>query len=233
MRESWFCVLAIVTIFTHVQRADGGEREEVYQALEVDRCDRTTEVFYRSQTLQSPDNGSSVYFESVYRKQGLRGGLRRVGLSCHSESVGSKIEPQTPIQRMVIENGGIARTINLDPLNDAYGFLTPQSFSLDGRFFVVHEVFILSSGGVIEGPLVFDILGNNNPFRPDCNSDHCYFRGFISSTNFLVNIGRASSIIIDLRAQSYQFTQNSQEGKTYGTVTSPSQITKIQHFPLR
>ena len=136
------CLLSFVGIpiaaaaFLPVSQASapGNELAADLVAAELrERCNRATEVRYRSQQLTSLDESTQVHIEGMVRKIVNNPAERmRRGIVCHAD-----IAETLQADVVVTRNNRTTHIAAIEPYKGGYVHLLPISFSLDGRYVAI------------------------------------------------------------------------------------------------
>lgn len=224
-------------------KAAQANANEVYERYRKEACDRTVEVFHRSNTLRSPDGRTKVYVESIYRRQGVKNGKHfYLFTECVSPNRQRNKDVETPAQRIVVEVDGkrIEKTFSSNLRVNSK--LEPVSFSPDGKLVVLGETTTISG----EGYHSFEVLALENLSKEYSTScidpksgylETCFFQGFLSNDLLAIHVGngisRAYYQFSSAKEQFYKIRQGRYIGRNYGKVTRTSEVTKIQRFSLQ
>lgn len=212
----------------------------VLRILTGENCQGSTEIKYRSQSLISPDGKTSVYYDVVLRRLGqpdsrLRGARTRYCMP---------FKGKTASARMIIQkdSGQIIKDLPIVP--EHLVLLTPVSFSTESRYLI--EESQVSNG--FSSYTSYRIIDFKNNFKPlslsPCQKSQFggKYKGFISTNEIVFECSddqRGETIyeILNLqqrfiRLESIQFENpNSPPTSTYGSISRPFSVVKVQQFP--
>ena len=124
--------------------------QQMLNAL-VSRCNRATEVTYRSAQLASPDGNTRVYAEGMLRKQVVPNSQRRqldTARACLPDS------RETVSRNLIIETEGSIRELTASPYNEGYILYQPRAFTADSRFLAL-DMRVAYTDGVPGSYVIF------------------------------------------------------------------------------
>lgn len=199
------------------------------------RCNRVTEVTYRSQQLASPDGNQKVYVEGLLRKTvHADSPLRQSDTDsyCYPDS------RETINRQLIIETADGTRRLNDRPYNGAYILYHPRSFSSDGRFLALDMQVAYTGGDPGSYVLFLDLEGDRVVQVPNVCQNLVFERyaGFVSATEAVVlcqDYGGPSQQfeLVNLLDGSVRRLSRSPENlEGHGSITHDFEVTKTQIF---
>ncbi|MDV3002413.1 MAG: hypothetical protein N5P05_004068 (plasmid) [Chroococcopsis gigantea SAG 12.99] len=162
----------------------------LYNEVEKADCQRTVELMYRSNQLQSPSDSEVYYFEGVLRRLGKRGDHHEYGDSKHN--CWPVKNRQTVYTNLVVFDPDTQRVIKVKKISgiykEGYSVLKPVSFSGDGRYLFLHNELGFNGGHGDFYYYLFDVDKQAIVDIPSCETDeydNYKFDGFISDSEIL------------------------------------------------
>jgi len=234
----WLVVLiSYVSQFNSVATAEStGFIAEFLKAIETRNCATSTEVNYRSEQLESPNEKVSIHFEGVFRRLGQK----------NDYLDGDRCTPlqtlQAPRTEMALQRTGNISKIPLPSITDnSYGnYIYPVSFSKDSRYLIANSQWTNGYAGW-NNFVIFDTENNYRILASSpCIHDESggQFKGFISANEAVFECypgGYTFVEILDFSSEQIRRFKGeyAKELSYYGSVTSEAEIEKIQHFKAR
>ncbi|MEL6469760.1 MAG: hypothetical protein AAFQ74_08535 [Cyanobacteria bacterium J06623_4] len=200
------------------------------------RCDRATEVSYRSNQLTStPLNGTHVYIDAILRKIVTPGSPLRQSdspLGCAADA------RETSRHELVIARAGETRRITLEPYPDSYLIYHLQSFSPDGNFLVADLQTVYAGGDGGNHVTIFDLRDNTVTVSTPtvCDElDFASFYGFATETEAIVlcegYLGSTQRFeAINVQTGTLRRVAGMPPVMSYGLPVGAPEITKVQRF---
>ena len=226
-------IVAIASLNYNIALAQ--ESDDPLQAFTKVPCEGATEVSYRSQKLQSPDNQKTVYFEVVLRRIVPENSLDNPDY-CRSNI-------QTPRLEMVIEEQNNSRRIDYGEVDEIHTVINPISFSPDSRFVITQNDYIYQGGDSGYSNFILDLT----VAKPElfsivpCNENYSKYSGFLSDTEVIFSCSVygdpetwLETINLDTLAANRLNqvpTNTAKLTRTYGDVIEELAVTKTQVFP--
>lgn len=200
------------------------------------RCDRATEVSYRSNQLTStPINGTHVYIDAILRKIVTPGSPLRQSDS--SRGCAADVR-ETSRHELVIAHAGETRRITLDPYPDSYLIYHLQSFSPDGNFLAADLQTVYAGGDSSNHVTLFDLRDNSvtvsTPTACD-ELDRTSFYGFASDAEAIVRcegyLGSTQRFeAININTGTIRRLAGIPSVMNYGLPAGAPEVTKVQMF---
>ncbi|MEO0759336.1 MAG: hypothetical protein AAFY78_20965 [Cyanobacteria bacterium J06648_16] len=227
-------VTAVLASVSHPALAQVSPTVQMFEML-GQRCNRATEVSYRSERLVSENGERTVYVEGILRK------IVRPNSPVRRSDTTDFCFPdvrETPVQTLVIEQSGETQRINLGPFDTGYVIYSPRSFSAEGRYLIfdVQVAYIGGDPGAFVGALDLE-QGEFVPLTGICDQyDFEQYAGLFGDTTVAVeciSYGDVTSEfqIFNLATGSLQtLSPNPFMVENFGTVASPFEVTKTQVF---
>lgn len=236
--------LGIATAATGLNRAAIAQAmlpQDMLNAL-VRRCNRATEVTYRSAQLVSPDGKTRVYAEGLLRKRVAADGQRRqVRTAAGTATVCLPDRRETISRNLVIETEDNTRELTDSPFGEGYILYQPRAFTADSRFLAMDMRVAYTDG--VPGSYVIFFDMENETVVPAQICDGMLFQnyiGFASETEAAVlcqDYGLADGTPVErLEAVSLldgrvRRLSSQPEGLVgYGSITQGFEVTKTQFF---
>ena len=130
---SWVSITIVTASFLPIAKASPTENDlaaDLVAAELGERCNRATEVSYRSQQLTSLDESAQVHIEGMVRKiVDNPDDLIRRGIACHADTAET-----LRADVVVTRNDRTTHIAAIEPYIGGYVHLLPVSFSSDGRY---------------------------------------------------------------------------------------------------
>ena len=156
------CLLSLVGItiataaFLPVSQASPTENELAADLVAVElreRCNRATEVSYRSQQLTSLDESVQVHIEGMVRKivNNPDDRMRR-GIACHADTA-ETLQADVVVTR----NNRTTRIAAIEPYIGGYVHLLPISFSSDGRYVAISFDTYFPASNINSSVVILDL----------------------------------------------------------------------------
>ncbi len=198
------------------------------------RCNRATEVSYRSDQLISADGETTVYFEAVLRK------IVRPDSTLHRADTDDYCFPdvrETPVRDLVIEHQGEIQRIDTGAYEYGYILYSPRSFSPDGRYVAIDLQVAFTGGSPGDYVGVFDLeQGDYIPLTAICEQyEFEQTAGFLDVNTVSVECigyGPAESLFeqFDLTTGEIRTLPDEFGSSRYGSVTRPFEVIQTQSF---
>ena len=167
--------IAIATIDSNTALTQ--ESDDPYKAFANSPCKGATEVNYRSQKLQSPDNKTVIYFEVILRRI-----VPEKNPFAYLDYCWGNI--QTPRLEMVIEENNNTRRIDYGEADRMHLIINPVSFSPDSRFVITENSYAYEGGdpGLSNSIVDLSVAEPKLSVNPCQETDFSEYSGFISDT---------------------------------------------------
>lgn len=241
MRSTTVWLVLLISYVSQFNSVATAERTgfiiELLKAIETRNCATSTEVNYRSEQLESPNQKVSIHFEGVFRRVGQKNDYLDGDHCAPLQTL------QAPRTEMALQRSGNLSKIPLPSITDnSYGgYIYPLSFSADSRYLIASVEWTNGYAGW-NNFVIIDLKNNyhileNSP----CKNDQFggVFKGFIATNKAVFECspgGYNETEIIDLRSGNIRRFTGAYSGQTpssYRSVTSEAKIEKIQHFKAR
>lgn len=200
------------------------EISDISKKLQSKPCDRTVEVFHRSQNLVSHPQALEVSFESIYRRLGNRNNQCRVL---------PKVE--TPIQKINISKNGQKKTFDLtSKFGKGFFQLTPISYSSNRDLLIVESATAWEGGDVSTGLMMLNLETQKIDHIP-CESNVCIFEGFLKDGTVVVGEygmrGNKNYRVFSTKTlRQWKLPSGNHSVTKYGAVMDKAEIVKVQSF---
>ena len=216
----------------------------VLRILTGENCQGSTEIKYRSQSLISPDGKTSVYYDVVLRRLG-QPDSRLIGRARTRRC--RPFKGKTASARMIIQKDSGQIIKDLPIVSEALVLLTPVSFSTESRYLI--EESQVSNG--FSSYTSYSIIDSKTNFKP-LSLSPCQkaeyggtYKGFLSPNEIVFECngdprGKRGETIYEIlnlqqrfiRLESIQFENpNSPPTSSYGSISRPFSVVKVQQFP--
>ena len=228
---SLFIAIAVNSNISLAQQTDDPDR-----VFADSPCEGATEVNYRSQKLQSPDNKTIVYFEVVLRRIVPKNSPFANLDYCWGDI-------QTPRLEMVIEEKNHTRRIDYGEADQMHVLINPISFSPDSRFVITQNSYAYEGGDRSLNNSIIDltIVEPKLSVNPCTKTDFSEYSGFLSDTEVAFSCSGYGDPKTWLEAINLNtLTANrvtkapsnpAKLTRTYGDVIEELTVTKTQVFP--